>query len=117
MRYIRFPVTKKAKIKAKNALILREKLPSSRQFGIDKKEASRLGIASGVERAKQLIRSDSIPFEDAEKVARFYQRFNNCETEKCEGAIDLWGGREYGKKAVSFVKSSKRSKGYVRKLN
>jgi hypothetical protein len=93
----RFPITKLAKSKARKALILRKQLPKSKKFGIDKKEASKLKIYSGVERAKQLVRSKTIPLEDAKKVARFYSRFKNCKTPKCVGALDLWGGKEYGK--------------------
>lgn len=92
------PIPNYAKSRAANALKKRESLPSYKKFGLDKKEASKLRINSGVERAKQIIREDSLDKEDAKRVAAFYNRFKNCNTPKCEGAIDLWGGRKFGKK-------------------
>lgn len=91
-------IPKYAKEKATKALELRKKLPPSKKFGIDKTKAKELGIASGVERAKQIIKEDKIPIKDAKKIARFYSRFKNCKTDKCEGAINLWGGRRFGNK-------------------
>ncbi|RJQ22580.1 hypothetical protein C4580_00845 [Candidatus Woesearchaeota archaeon] len=96
-----------AKKAAKLALQIREKLPARRKFGITKEQANKLGIASGVERAKQIIRSSSLPWDDAVRVARFYQRFKNREGPRAQGAIDLWGGRAFGKQAVAFVKKNK----------
>lgn len=96
-----------AKREARKALEERRKLPESRKFGLDKKEAEKLGINSGVERAKQLIRSDSLPIEDVKAVARFYQRFRNCRTKNCEYSIKLWGGRRFGRLCVDFVKKAK----------
>lgn len=100
----KFKVTEQAKRKAKNALEKRSKLPKSKQFGITKKEAKKLGINSGVERAKQIIRSKNIPEKDAKRVCAFYQRFKNCKTEKCEGSLDLWGGRSWSKRICSQLK-------------
>ena len=100
----RLKVTKAAKAAAKRALRIRAELSPSKRFGLDESEARRLGINSGVARAKQLIRSDSIPFEDAKSVARF-RRFKSCKTKKCQGAKDLWGGDEFIDKANKFVKS------------
>ena len=91
-------IPKYAKIKAINALKKRESLPKYKKFGLDKRQASKLNINSGVERAKQIIEEDYLDKEDAKRVAAFYNRFKNCNTEKCEGAIDLWGGRKFGKK-------------------
>lgn len=66
--------------------------------GLTKSEAKKLGIASGVERAKQIIRKKSIPEEDAKRIGAFYDRFKNCRTDRCETAIKLWGGRRWGRK-------------------
>lgn len=118
-RYIpasRLNVTKKAKKKAARALKLRKSLPKSKKFGLDKQQAKKLGINSGVERAKQIVRSKSLLLDDAKAVSRFYNRFRNCRTKNCEGAIDLWGGRDFGKKATVFVKSSSRSRAHIRRL-
>lgn len=100
----RIKITPRARAAARKALRSRRKLPKSRKFGLDKKQAKKLGINSGVERARQIIRSKSLSEEDARRVAAFYQRFKGCRTPKCEGAIDLWGGREFGRRAVRFVK-------------
>lgn len=100
----RLKVDALAKARARLALRKRKTLPDSRKFGLDKKQAKRLGINSGVERAKQISRSKYLPKEDAKAVARFYNRFKGCRTEKCEGSIDLWGGREFGRKASRFAK-------------
>lgn len=99
---MRIPIPKYAKSKALNALKKRESLPEYKKFGLDKDEANKLKINSGVERAKQIIRSESLPLEDAKRVAAFYNRFKNCHTPKCEGAIDLWGGRQFGKKLAEM---------------
>lgn len=98
---MRIPIPIYAKRAAASALRRREELPKSEQFGITKSEANKLRINSGVERAKQIIRSDNIPEKDARRVAAFYDRFKNCRTPKCEGAIDLWGGRRWGRKLAS----------------
>ena len=90
-----------AKNKAREGLDERRSLPQSRRFGIDKSEANRLGIASGVERARQIIRNKTLPESDGKKVARFYSRFKNCDTTKCEGSLKLWGGRRFGKEAYN----------------
>lgn len=101
---MRLEVTEQAKRQAKQSLELRRNLPKSKRFGLSPEEAKKKGVASGVSRARQLINSKSISFKDAKRVASFYQRFKNCRTEKCEGAIKLWGGRKFGRKAVSHVK-------------
>jgi hypothetical protein len=93
---IKIPVY--AKREAEQWLKIRDTLPKSKQFGIDKSEASKLGINSGVERAKQIIKESHLPMKDAKRVAAFYDRFKNCTTFKCEGAIGIWGGRKFGKK-------------------
>jgi len=98
-----------AKDKAEEALVLRKQLPESRKFGIDKQEADKLGINSGVERAKQIARNTHLSDSDTRRVAAFYQRFKNCTTPKCEGAIDLWGGRRFGQLAVAHILKDKES--------
>ena len=86
-----------AKADARKALEQRNKLNESKRYGLTKQEAKVLGINSGVERAKQIIRNEYLSKEDAKRVAAFYSRFKNCKTPKCEGAIDLWGGRRWGR--------------------
>lgn len=90
-----------AKSAAKQGLDERRRLAPSKRFGIDKEQARRLGINSGVERAKQIIRNKNLPLNDAKRVAAFYNRFKNCRTKKCEGAIKLWGGRRFGRSLSS----------------
>ena len=81
---------------AKRAAMLGLIQRKTNRAGLTKKEASSLGISSGVERAKQLIRNKYLSEDDAKAVARFYNRFKNCRTERCETAIRLWGGRRFG---------------------
>lgn len=103
----RLKVTPTAKREAEKALRKRRMQVPSRKVGLAPTEARRMGIASGVSRARQLIRSKSISMSDAERVAAFYQRFKNCRTPRCEQAIDLWGGRTFGSKAVRFVRKNR----------
>lgn len=100
---LRLKVTKEAKRAAKEALTLRKTLPESKRFGLDRLEAKKAGVTSGVQRAKQIIRKDSLSVQEAKRVASFYNRFKGCKTPKCEGALDLWGGRSFGRKADRFV--------------
>ncbi len=100
-------ITAEAKRCAAHALSEREKLPASKKYGITKEQAAKLGINSGVERAKQIIASTHLPWPDAVRVARFYQRFKNKEGPRAQGAIDLWGGRAFGELAVEFVRKNK----------
>lgn len=65
--------------------------------GLTKSKAQKLGIFSGVERAKQIIRNKYLKEDDLKAIARFYLRFRNCKTKKCETAIKLWGGRRFGR--------------------
>ena len=81
----------------KKALRERNMLPKSQKYGLEKSQAKKQGITSGVERAKQLIRSKYITESDAKSIIAFYNRFRNCRTPKCEGAINLWGGRSFAK--------------------
>lgn len=90
-----------AKEEAKNALRYNLSVSQSKKVGLSKAEASKIGINSGIERAKQLINNKFISNEDAKAVARFYQRFKNCKTKRCEMAISLWGGRKFGRDMVN----------------
>lgn len=94
-------VPKYAKTAAKIAIAKRQAFPPSKKPGLTKKQAQNLKITSGVERAKQIIRSRSIPVKDAKRVGAFYDRFKNCRTKRCEVAIGLWGGRRFGRKMAS----------------
>lgn len=91
----RIKVPQYAKSAAKRGLRDRERF--SNPPGLTREEARRKGIASGVERARQLKRSETISEKDARRVAAFYSRFRNCKTPRCETAIDLWGGRRFGR--------------------
>jgi hypothetical protein len=99
---MRLPIHEHAREAARKALNERSQLNNSQKFGLDKRQADKLGIASGVERAKQIIRNDTLPEEDGRKVARFYSRFKNKRGKRAEGALDLWGGRKFGKEAYDF---------------
>jgi len=100
----RLKVTIEAKRLAKNALQRRREATESKKFGLTRKDASKLGINSGVARAKQLIKSDSITFGDAKRVCAFSRFLNRKRTFKVQGAIDLWGGEKFIKKACKFTK-------------
>lgn len=104
---MRLKIPKYAKEEARRALELRRSLPASKKFGITNNEAKKLGIASGVERAKQIMQRKYLPQSDTKRVAAFYQRFKGCKTPKCEGAIGLWGGRKFGKIAVDHINKMK----------
>lgn len=65
--------------------------------GLTKQQADKLNINSGVERAKQIIRSKTLSESDGKRVKAFYSRFRNCKTPRCETAIKLWGGRRFGR--------------------
>ncbi len=91
---VKYLIPKYAKNQARQALEERNSLPKSKRFGLDKTQANKLGIASGVERAKQLVRNKHLNESDAKKVARF-SRFNNKTGERAKGAIKLWGGKRF----------------------
>lgn len=93
-----------AKRAAKRGLELRKRLPKSKKFGITQEQASRLGIQSGITRARRIIKNEQMPEWEVRKVARFGQRFRGCTTPKCEGAHLIWGGRKFERKAVAQVK-------------
>ena len=108
MKEYRLNITKEAKKKAKESLELRNRLPKYKRFGLDKKEAKRLKINSGVERAKQLINSKSISYKDAVAVAKFSRWLKRPRTQRVQGSIDLWGGEDFIKKAREFVRRNKK---------
>lgn len=85
-------IPKYAKSQARKGLQERKR----NRAGLEKKEADKLGIASGVERAKQIINSKYIKEQDAKRIARFYNRFKNKTSSKSETALKLWGGRRFG---------------------
>lgn len=108
----RLKVTRQAKKRAAMALKLREGLPKSMRFGLTKTQARQLGINSGIERARQLIRSESISFKDAMDVCRF-RRFSKRKkkTLGVKGVIDLWGGSGFIERACRFVESERKEGG------
>lgn len=65
--------------------------------GLTDAEARRTRIRSGVRSALIISRSKTLSIERAKAAARFYLRFRNCATERCEIALLLWGGRRWGK--------------------
>jgi hypothetical protein len=105
MRRLKIP--QYAKDSARKGLKYNLFVSNSQKVGLTKQEAKRQGINSGIERAKQLIKQTSLSLEDAKSVARFYLRFRNCKTKRCEMALNLWGGRKFGKAAVLFVDINK----------
>ena len=78
-----------AKLNAKRALKLRKARCKSKKFGLSPKQAKRLGVISGVNQAKYLMSNKYLTLTKAKQFYRFYQRFKNCRTKKCEGAMDL----------------------------
>lgn len=93
-----------AKQEAKKGLELRKSLPRSKQYGLTEEEAEVLGIKSGVERAKQIIKNNYLTKDDAKRIVAFYSRFKKCDTPKCKGSIKLWGGRKFGKKLTKKLR-------------
>lgn len=69
--------------------------------GLTKAEAQKLGINSGVERARQLVRSKTISVNDAKRIGAFYDRFKNQNSPRAETAIKLWGGRQFGRRLAN----------------
>lgn len=97
-----------AKREAQQGLELRKKLSKTNKFGLSPKKAQELGIFSGVIRAKQIINNNSIEYRDAYQIYRFYQRFKNCTSPKCEGTIKLWGGRKFGIYVSKWIRKQRR---------
>lgn len=104
----RLKISPRAKREAERALKRRKKLPESSKFGLDPKEAKGMGITSGVSRARQIIRKDSFPLSEAREIASFHRRFRNKTGKRAESAIDLWGGRTWGKKSIMFADARKK---------
>lgn len=103
---------------ARAGLRLRSRVPKSKKFGLTKKEADKLGIQSGVEQAKYLIKNNYIDYKRAWKIAKFYNRFKNCYSFKCNGNFLLWGTRKWGNNLYRRIKKDqnfKKSKNIYRK--
>jgi hypothetical protein len=100
---MRLPIPQSAKKAASRALESRNKLAVSKRYGLDKEQAKRLKIASGVERAKQIKNSSSLSLDDAQAVCRF-KRFLPANTPKKRGAVGLWGGAGFIRNACRHVK-------------
>jgi len=104
---MRIIIPQYAKAAARKGLQLRKKLPDSKKFGITKEEAEILGINSGVERAKQLIKNRTISINDAKSIRNFLNRFKNARTEKQKGAVLLWGGQRFRTYLDNILKNMK----------
>ena len=65
--------------------------------GLTPKQAKKLGVYSGVARANQIINNKFLDEKDLRSIARFYSRFKNCKTKRCNTVISLWGGKRFGK--------------------
>lgn len=104
---MRLPIPDYAKENARKALELRNSLPESKKFGLDKKEARELNIASGVERAQQIIREESLSRKDAERVCAFKRFDTPNPSQRRKGALNLWGGSKFIRKACDFLRREK----------
>jgi hypothetical protein len=100
---------------AAHALVIRASLPKSRQGGIDKAEAARQGIRSGVEQAKSIAAGRVM---DAMPIYRFFSRFatmvararaegKTAETSRAILAWDLWGGDPMRDVVFRLVRASR----------
>ena len=89
---------KRIKIPRYVKAVAREGLRERRlnKAGLTKYQATDLGISSGVERARQLIRNKYLKERDAKAIARFYLRFRNKKTPRANTALKLWGGKSWG---------------------
>lgn len=90
---MRYPVYKYAKKKAKESLEWNKNQPRSK----------RVGTFIGRYRARQLINNDYVSEATAKRIVAFYDRFKGCGTERCEQALNLWGGRRYGKRLKEMM--------------
>ena len=120
----RIKVPESVKKAAKRGLDLRAKAPPSRRGGLDPKEAKKLGINSGVSRARQLIRGTVAP-KDIKAMRSFFARHSAYKHKhktdpggKAHVSWLIWGGdpgrafaeREYKKFfGGTKVKASKMS--------
>jgi hypothetical protein len=89
---------------AKKALKFNRENPNL-AVGLSKSEAKKLGITSGIDRAKQLINNKFITINDAKAIVRFYDRFKGTKTQRVEQAINLWGGRQFAQELKQMLKS------------
>ena len=90
-----------AKRTAKLELLKRRKLPKYKKPG----------TIIGVNQAKFLIKNKCMDLRQAMRFYKFYQRFKNCNTRKCKGAMNLWGGKKFLKfKVVKYIKQRRRKK-------
>ena len=101
---IKLKIPKYAKEAARKALEKRKNISKSKRFGLSQSSAKKLKIRSGVSQAKLLIKKRYLNYSQAMPYYKFYQRFKSCRTTKCEGALDLWGGRRFGKMVSLFIR-------------
>tara|TARA_Y100000004_G_scaffold163292_2_gene192559 strand:- start:6864 stop:7148 length:285 start_codon:yes stop_codon:yes gene_type:complete len=83
----RYKIPQYAKLKASEAITWNKSVSKSR----------RVGTIVGRRRATQLLKNEYIDFDTAKRIVAFYKRFRGCKTERCEQAINLWGGRRFGR--------------------
>ena len=83
----RYKVPQYAKLKAAEAIAWNKNAPKSR----------RVGTIVGRRRATQLLKNDYIDYNTAKRIVAFYKRFRGQKTERVEQALNLWGGRRFGK--------------------
>lgn len=97
-----------AKKAAKRALSIRKQ---------SKTQTKKASIISGANQAKFIISNKYLTKAKARQFYKFYQRFKNCRTKKCDMAMALWGGRKFLKtKVFRFVKrNAKRKKRYKKR--
>lgn len=101
---VRIKIPRYAKQQASKALIFNKNNPRL-AVGLTKQESQVLGIASGIARAKQIIKNQTLSLEDARKVRNFYNRFKGGKSKRVEMAINLWGGRKFGKYVSQELKN------------
>jgi len=100
---MRIPITKQAKKSARMGLELRKK--QENPSGLTKSEAAKIGVNSGVQRARQLVNNKTISVQDAKSIRNFLNRFKNARSKRSEIAIMLWGGREFRSYLDNILKS------------
>jgi len=88
-----------AKQNAMKGLKMRKKASKSDKFGLSPSQAEKKNVFSGVTRARQLIRQESIQTDTAEDIQNFLNRFHGMADEygytpKIYGSILLWGGNK-----------------------
>lgn len=99
---------------AAEALKVRASLPVSRRGGLTTQQAGKLGIGSGVARARDIVAGKSL---DAKQIVRFFDRFRGrIASEKSAGktmaesktlqADGLWGGEAMERAARKAVDSA-----------